>query len=71
MECSCWYTCRAYHALSQVPMGILESVDIDVLDMGDTPLRMGGIKARWPSLRAPHLILTVPSGSLSFQALAG
>ena len=30
----------------QVPMGLLESVDIDVMDMGEMPLRMGGIKAR-------------------------
>lgn len=25
-------------------MGILESIDIEVLDMGETPVRMGGIK---------------------------
>ena len=25
-------------------MGLLESIDIDVLEMGETPLRMGGIK---------------------------
>ena len=27
-------------------MGLLESIDIDVLDMGETPMRMGGIKVR-------------------------
>jgi hypothetical protein len=27
-------------------MGLLESVDIDVMDMGESPLRMGGIKVR-------------------------
>ena len=27
-------------------MGLLESIDIDVLEMGETPMRMGGIKAR-------------------------
>ena len=28
----------------QVPLGILESVDLEVVDMGEAPLRLGGIK---------------------------
>ena len=35
---------EAVELSAQVPMGLLESIDIDVLEMGETPMRMGGIK---------------------------
>ena len=28
----------------QVPLGILESVELEVVDMGEAPIRLGGIK---------------------------
>jgi len=28
----------------QVPMGILESVDLEVIDLGEAPVRLGGMK---------------------------
>ena len=32
-------------------MGLLESIDIDVLEMGETPMRMGGIKVQQTTTR--------------------
>lgn len=43
---------------AQVPMGILESVDIEKLDLGESPLRIGGLKVRY---RLPGFPCTLQS----------
>ena len=34
----------------QVPMGILESINLEVIDLGESPVRLGGMKVGSPCL---------------------
>ena len=33
----------------QVPMGILESINLEVIDLGESPVRLGGMKVGAPA----------------------
>jgi hypothetical protein len=35
----------------QVPMGILESINLEVIDLGESPVRLGGMKVGAPALQ--------------------
>ena len=37
-------------SMLQVPMGILESINLEVIDLGESPVRLGGMKVGLPAI---------------------